>query len=231
MLKLRPHGLAHCGPPCSSFVYINSHTHGRSSSRPFGNWSLRAYVKQANTLLARTKCSRELLQSSLAVLTIVCCFTPMAHDPRITARLAILLLVGLIRGAYFCIEQPCSSVMDKTFPYILHLQKVAQKLFAWRSVSLPLGLTSAKDSLNCECICGVNLSIYDRCQLSAMGCYGHDFLKPTRVFGVAWGTWSCGIFKSTQMDMNRVMFLVWKLSPWIGKLKKKYHQLFVGDRS
>lgn len=52
ILKLRPHGLIHAGPPCSSFVYINAYTHGRTRSKPFGNCSLREYVKQANQLLA-----------------------------------------------------------------------------------------------------------------------------------------------------------------------------------
>ena len=53
--------------------------------------------------------------------------------------MAILLLVAMVRACYFVIEQPSSSVMD-AFPYITYLQKVSEKLFQWRKVSLYLVL-------------------------------------------------------------------------------------------
>lgn len=35
-LRLKPDGLMSMGPPCSSYVWINAATHGRTKERPFG---------------------------------------------------------------------------------------------------------------------------------------------------------------------------------------------------
>ena len=48
-LRLRIGGLAHAGPPCGSFVFLNRFTSGRSSTRPLGN--RRDYVLLANETL------------------------------------------------------------------------------------------------------------------------------------------------------------------------------------
>lgn len=40
------------GPPCGSFVFLNSYTSGRSKDRPLGNARSRPYVKVANRILA-----------------------------------------------------------------------------------------------------------------------------------------------------------------------------------
>ena len=50
-LRLKPGSLVHGGPPCGSFVWINAHTSGRRTWRPFGFASLRPYVRQANVNL------------------------------------------------------------------------------------------------------------------------------------------------------------------------------------
>ena len=49
-LRLRIGALAHAGPPCGSFVFLNRFTSGRSSTRPLGN--RRGYVMLANETLA-----------------------------------------------------------------------------------------------------------------------------------------------------------------------------------
>lgn len=51
--------------------------------------------------------------------------------------MSVLLLLCMIRGAYFCIEQPTNSCMIH-FPYIVFLKIVAEKLFAWTSTCLLL---------------------------------------------------------------------------------------------
>lgn len=52
-LRLKPGSLVHGGPPCGSFVWINAHTSGRRTWRPFGFASLRPYVRQANVICGR----------------------------------------------------------------------------------------------------------------------------------------------------------------------------------
>lgn len=49
VLRLRENAVLHGGPPCSSFVFINSFTHGRTKSSPLGKFRLRGYVRAANT--------------------------------------------------------------------------------------------------------------------------------------------------------------------------------------
>ena len=51
VLRMRPNAVMSCGPPCGSFIYLNSSTSGRSKSRPLGFASLRSYVMMANRTL------------------------------------------------------------------------------------------------------------------------------------------------------------------------------------
>ena len=50
ILRARPAALVVGGPPCGSFVWINSATSRRSASQPFGD-TTRQYVTAANKLL------------------------------------------------------------------------------------------------------------------------------------------------------------------------------------
>ena len=51
ILRLEEGSVVSSGPPCSSFVFMNSATSGRSRARPLGNASQRPYVRLANVLL------------------------------------------------------------------------------------------------------------------------------------------------------------------------------------
>ena len=51
-LRMKEGGLLHAGPPCSSFVWINSSTHRRTRERPLG--STYDYVRSANVTLVLT---------------------------------------------------------------------------------------------------------------------------------------------------------------------------------
>ena len=53
ILRLQEHGLATCGVPCSSFIWINLHTHQRTTRNPYGAEETREYIKKANTLVCR----------------------------------------------------------------------------------------------------------------------------------------------------------------------------------
>ena len=50
ILRLEEGGLAAAGPPCSSFVYLNRASSGRSKQKPFGN-PRRSYIVQSNKYL------------------------------------------------------------------------------------------------------------------------------------------------------------------------------------
>lgn len=52
LLQVVPHGLMLGGPPCGSWVFINSGTSRRSRHRLFGD-TKKAYVKDANTITCR----------------------------------------------------------------------------------------------------------------------------------------------------------------------------------
>ena len=52
VMRLRPDALLHAGPPCSSFVWVNSSTHKRNVDI-LGDESL-AYIQQANAICCRT---------------------------------------------------------------------------------------------------------------------------------------------------------------------------------
>ena len=54
ILRVREGGLLHGGPPCSSFVWVNAGTSGRSSANPEGN-RLQRTVKTANETLGHLK--------------------------------------------------------------------------------------------------------------------------------------------------------------------------------
>lgn len=50
ILRVKGGGLVTAGPPCSSFIMLNTGTSGRSARRPLGH-AWRAYVKHANMCL------------------------------------------------------------------------------------------------------------------------------------------------------------------------------------
>ena len=49
-LRLEEDGLATCGLPCTSYIFINAGTHKRSSATPYGAEELQ-YIKDANLFL------------------------------------------------------------------------------------------------------------------------------------------------------------------------------------
>ena len=58
---------------------------------------------------------------------------------RITARLALLVLLMTCRAAWVLIEQPLSSTMT-SFPYIMYLENLFGRLGFWGQTSLCLAL-------------------------------------------------------------------------------------------
>lgn len=50
VLKTRPDGLVHSGPPCSTFVWVNRHTSKRSKEFPEGDSSVQS-VSASNAIL------------------------------------------------------------------------------------------------------------------------------------------------------------------------------------
>lgn len=55
------------------------------------------------------------------------------------------------------------------------------------------------------------------CRLSSMGCYGHDYLKPTRVFGL----WPLAQLTNSMDYIMPSCCMLYALSPYINSLKRK----------
>lgn len=115
-LRLAPDGLLTLGPPCSSFVWVNSATSRRSRTAPYGD-SKRAYVRMANLSL----CFSWITRSGL---------------PRIALRALMLVILATARGCYCVLEQPSSSVMGH-LPEMVRTGKLIQEyLRCWCSLAL-----------------------------------------------------------------------------------------------
>lgn len=143
VLRLKPGGLLHAGPPCSSWVWLNRGTSKRSDTNPEGNTKERT-VLQANTnLISKSElrwsswdsCVWSWIQNSEKHYLIwIDVIFPLL---RITARTVILLIIALARCCFFCVEQPRSSLMQK-FVLFRGLRKALWELFGiqWQSVNL-----------------------------------------------------------------------------------------------
>lgn len=126
------------GPPCSSFVFLNSHTSGRRKNRPLGFASIRPYVRNANRKLDWNMISRDWILDEYYV-----CFFRQVCWPmqnylqllRITTRLVILWMLATVRCCWTLTEQPLSSCMG-FFPYIVFFQRVINNLIPWNRVTL-----------------------------------------------------------------------------------------------
>ncbi|CAL1156531.1 unnamed protein product [Cladocopium goreaui] len=53
-LRMEPDSLAVVGLPCPTFVWVNSGTHGRKPTQPYGNETKFDYIARANTITVRT---------------------------------------------------------------------------------------------------------------------------------------------------------------------------------
>ena len=93
---------------------------------------------------------------------------------RITTRLVLLLMLGIVRLAVFSIEQPASTLMT-CFPYIRFLEKLVGHLPCTTWMECRLHLVSFLFAI-------IILN------LSPMGAYGHSHHKPSLLFGTASGS-------------------------------------------
>lgn len=133
-LKLKQKAVISCGPPCGSFVFLNSPTSGRRKDRPLGYASQRAYVRLANVNLDENM----VLLSCTAVGNIIDdnLYPPSVSWLRITTRMVLLWFIATVRWVFVVGEQPGSSVMPY-FPYLVYFEKIVSKFFQWWLVKLP----------------------------------------------------------------------------------------------
>ena len=104
ILRLKENSLVSAGLPCTSYVWVNAGTHGRTREAPLG-FTRHKYVRDANVWLSCMKFCNPKLQT---------CPSPNLSQAcvlRMTSRLAILLTLAAIRAIYWCIEQPHSSMV------------------------------------------------------------------------------------------------------------------------
>ena len=141
-LRVRPDGLAAFGVPCGSYIFLNSPTHQRNPTNPFGNEE-RGYVCTANMwgpklgtwthlfyscipetkscFLGVAKCA--FLFPNLVVMNFATCRSNLL---RIGCRCALIMLVLICRAVYIFVEQPASSRLF-VVPYFTFIQEVCQR--------------------------------------------------------------------------------------------------------
>ena len=117
-LRVRPEGLGAFGVPCSSFVFMNSATHMRSESSPYGNIEL-DYVVVANMRFPQFYVFDDTpgLRKTYGYASI---------GLRICCRTALVILVLICRSVYIFVEQPSTSRLF-IIPYYTFIREMCQK--------------------------------------------------------------------------------------------------------
>ena len=97
-VRLEEDGLAVCGLPCTSYVFINAGTHGRTADCPYGREGL-GYIQTANLITTRLMV--------LMILSVRCCYwlieqpgsSRLLHHPE--RKYLLDLLEKLIHQTFF----------------------------------------------------------------------------------------------------------------------------------
>ena len=212
-MRLKEGGLLCCGPPCSSFVFLNSYTHGRTKTKPFGFAAVRSYVRLANQNLVKLntvpiyyEIQTQLWMKCELRLYPIHIFESLVAKLRITTRMILLWMVATVRYAFVLAEQPGTSCM-LWFPYLLFFKKVLELLNIKRQQTYLSRAQRFCGSILLNFIFHAGCIIPKRCgciqphRLSNMGVYGSPTLKPSRLFG-SWSgpkrfviTWSPNVHR------------------------------------
>ena len=129
ILKLKENALVTIGLPCSSYVFLNAGTSQRSADNPFGETSLE-YIQAANKHPGNIK--------TLSPSSRIKCHSGQAvfRELRLTARVCLLILLMVVRGTYFFVEQPSSSLLEQV-PYFKHMMTMVGKVMPMYRSFLP----------------------------------------------------------------------------------------------
>lgn len=140
-LRLMENSLMHGGPPCSSFVFINQGTSGRSRENADGRERYES-VRKANALLGQCldrceKCKHVTTSNFCYVILgynilLASCCTNML---RITSRFTLLMMLAIARCCYVMVEQPRTSVMPWFSP-MKALKELMEARGLWCSQNL-----------------------------------------------------------------------------------------------
>ena len=122
-LRLSEDALVSVNLPCTSFVWINRGTHGRSSSRPLGNWAHQRYVREANEPLSCKLDWRPfwkvLLPSMTIAQSVLSSKDRQPHDA----------FIGLMRGKSLLLaHRAASSSQFIYYPHFLFLEKAMESI-------------------------------------------------------------------------------------------------------
>ena len=134
-LRLLPDALLTLGPPCSSFVWLNSATSKRTEQDPYGDES-KEYVRRGSLRLGLDSLVR--YEASLTHVHVHLRFASSGSArPRMCSRAMMLVIIATARAAYVALEQPNSSQM-KNYPDLVFTGKRIQDLIGyWKDQFLP----------------------------------------------------------------------------------------------
>ena len=133
ILRAKPNAMVVGGPPCSSFVWINSATSKRCADNPFGDTD-REYIRSSNKLLIWFWLSHMNIYSQQPVnvasylkIGFINIFSHSARILRLTSRWMLMLLLCAARSLFTLTEQPSSSTMHH-FPYMKFVVLAMKKM-------------------------------------------------------------------------------------------------------
>ena len=126
-LRLKPGALMTLGPPCKSYVWINSHTHGRTKDEPWGDES-KSYVNLGSMLLIwffwfEWNPCVNCYSKHAVILKEGNRFFFWCWFLRLALRALLLIILATARGALVSLEQPGSSRM-KYLPEFIRTGKL-----------------------------------------------------------------------------------------------------------
>ena len=139
VLQAKEDALIHCGPPCSSWIWVNRGTSRRTREEPEGDAGVNS-VLNSNARLGfdGNPRARDGHAADFRVCPVIAGQLMLFVETlRITMRLVLVLLLALSRSAHVMVEQPRSSLM----PFFAPFQALAKQLLGtsvgWRTVHMP----------------------------------------------------------------------------------------------
>lgn len=152
-LRLREGSLVHCGPPCSTWVWVNRHSSKRSKDCPEGDSDVPSVASSNESLDSNSinlnlrgkkfpnkhkeKTIYEIYYKYIQLERVGVLQTLLPSYPRITCRVALLVLLALSRCCHILIEQPRTSLMPHYERFTVMAERLAEHFgLAWKSTNM-----------------------------------------------------------------------------------------------
>lgn len=126
-LRLVPDSALHAGPPCSSWIWLNRGTSGRSVNKVMGDTSQPSVLESNMNLACILKKNANSNQFQYLI-------KMNELKLRIMSRFALISILCICRCVHVTIEQPRSSIM-KHVKYFKFIARTLGRRVAWKLVN------------------------------------------------------------------------------------------------